>query len=78
MADNGAKNIIFLSRSGAANPEAASRVDELRRKGVNVVVYECDVSILSQLAKVMESCTETLPPIRGIIHAGMVLQVRPR
>ncbi|KAL1970796.1 hypothetical protein VTN77DRAFT_2630 [Rasamsonia byssochlamydoides] len=74
MVDRGAKNVIFLSRSGAANPEAANFVDELRREGVNVVVFACDVSKLSQLAKVVESCAEQLPPIRGIIHAGMVLQ----
>lgn len=75
MVENGAKNLIFVSRSGTAKAEAATLVDRLGKVGVNVVVLKCDVSDYDQLSAAVGNALQAMPPIRGIIHGGMVLNV---
>ncbi len=74
MVDRGAKSIILLSRSGAQKPEAIQAVDEMAAEGVTVTVFACDVADRSRLEAVIEECTKTLPPIRGVIQAAMNLR----
>ena len=74
MVDRGAKSIILLSRSGAQKPEAIQAVDEMVAEGVTVTVFACDVADRSRLKSVIEECTKTLPPIRGVIQAAMNLR----
>ncbi|KAF4954956.1 hypothetical protein FSARC_11985 [Fusarium sarcochroum] len=73
LAEHGAKNLIFVSRSGAAKPEAAALVERLEKAGVNVVVLRCDVSDYDKLSFGVHDALKTMPPIRGLIHGGMVL-----
>ncbi|KAE8380488.1 hypothetical protein BDV26DRAFT_135722 [Aspergillus bertholletiae] len=73
MAEHGAKNLIFLSRSGTLKPEAAALVDRLEKAGVRVAVLQCDVSDYEKLSAAVQTSLSTMPPIRGVIHGGMVL-----
>ena len=70
MADHGAHQLITMSRSGLENPKARAVVEELQRRGVTLTVLKCDVSDFAEL----EAALQTLPPIRGMIQAAMVLQ----
>ena len=74
MVDRGAKSVILLSRSGAQKPEAIQAVDEMVAEGAKVTVFACDVADRSRLKAVIEECTKTLPPIRGVIQAAMNLR----
>ena len=74
MVDRGAKSIILLSRSGAQKPEAIQAVDQMVAEGAKVTVFACDVADRSRLKAVIEECTKTLPPIRGVIQAAMNLR----
>ena len=74
MVDRGTKSIILLSRSGAQKPEANEVVDEMVVEGATVTVYACDIADRSGLKSVIEECTKTLPPIRGVIQAAMNLR----
>ncbi|KAB5580657.1 putative polyketide synthase [Coniochaeta sp. 2T2.1] len=74
MADHGAKNMVFLSRSGSDKPAAQECVRELEAKGVKVAVYRCDVADAASLDAAMEQCRSEMPPVRGVIHGGMVLR----
>ena len=74
MVARGAKSMILLSRSGAQKPEAVQVVNEMRAAGATVTVYACDVADISRLRSIIEECTETLPPIRGVIQAAMNLR----
>lgn len=74
MVDRGAKSIILISRSGAQKPEATQAVDEMVAEGARVTVFACDVADKSRLTAVIEECTKTLPPIRGVIQAAMNLR----
>ncbi|EME77538.1 uncharacterized protein MYCFIDRAFT_44966 [Pseudocercospora fijiensis CIRAD86] len=77
MISRGARNLIFLSRSGTKGSKAASLVKELHDLArydypdLQVQVIRGDVSSANDVAKAVRSATA---PIRGIIHAAMVLK----
>ena len=74
---HGAKSLILLSRNAESHrtrfPEL---ITDLERAGCRIALWNCDVSQQSDLSRVIEECQRNLPPIRGIIQAAMVLQVR--
>ena len=74
MADHGARNLIFASRSGIAKQDARELVKVLKERQIIVAVHSCDVSNVSQLKSVLAQ-TNHMPPIRGVIQGAMVLQV---
>jgi acyl transferase domain-containing protein/acyl carrier protein len=73
MAGKGARHLILLARHGLASAEAQQSVARLRESGANVVVVNCDVADPVALQKVLRDLRETVPPLRGIVHAAMVL-----
>lgn len=74
MVGHGARTLIFLSRSGDHKPDAASFVADLRAQGVQIGVYQCDISDHRQLQETIATCNSTLPPIRGVIQCAMNLR----
>ncbi|KAI4269144.1 MAG: hypothetical protein L6R38_007574 [Xanthoria sp. 2 TBL-2021] len=68
------KNIIVLSRSGLKSAHAASIKEELESKGARLAVYTCDVGDRAQLDDTLRLCSDTLPPIKGLIHSAMVIR----
>ncbi|KAI0119752.1 hypothetical protein F4814DRAFT_458905 [Daldinia grandis] len=74
MADKGAKNLILPSRSGPSSKAASELISELQKRGVKAVAPKCDVTSYSSLAKLLEDCAHTMPPVRGCINAAMALQ----
>lgn len=75
MVRQGARNIVFLSRSGAQKPEARSTLDTLTKEGANVWAYTCDTSNADEVRRVIEECKMSVPPIKGCIQMAMVLKV---
>lgn len=77
MVAHGAKNLILLSRSAGRSQKTAIFVDELRQIGCRVKPVSCDVANQNDLEQALRSAEEDgLPPVRGVIQAAMVLQVR--
>jgi SAM-dependent methyltransferase len=75
MASNGAKHLMFMSRSGTEKPEAQKTVNELKAMGVHVTVCKCDVGDSASLEATIQQYRKDFPPIKGLIHGGMVLRV---
>ncbi len=75
LADRNARRIALISRSGHLSDSVASRVDTLREKGVTVEMAAIDVTDASALDRFVDQLGSDLP-IRGIIHAAMVLDDR--
>lgn len=75
MVRQGARNIIFLSRSGDKKPEARKTIEELVQKGAKVTVYSCDVGNAKAVEEVIQESAKKCPPIRGVIQGAMVLKV---
>jgi NADPH:quinone reductase-like Zn-dependent oxidoreductase/NADP-dependent 3-hydroxy acid dehydrogenase YdfG/aryl carrier-like protein len=75
LADNGARNLCFLSRSGgAASDSAQSLIHDLKKRGVQVRSFACDVSDVSALRAALEQCSAELGPVRGVIQCAMALR----
>ncbi|KAI1205736.1 reducing type I polyketide synthase [Annulohypoxylon truncatum] len=68
-----AKNILLLSRHASSSPHAQALQAELAPLGAIVRTRDCDVSDLANLQDVLAECGKTMPPVRGVVHGGMVL-----
>lgn len=74
MMKRGARNFCFLSRSGADAKDASILVKELETAGANVQVVRGDVGVLEDVKRAVGSIPDDRP-LRGIVHAAMVLRV---
>lgn len=75
IADHGARNLIVFSRSANAQERASQFSVEMERNGCKVKIMDCDISNESELAETLGACAQEMPPICGVIHSAMVLQV---
>ncbi|KAJ5088039.1 hypothetical protein N7456_011655 [Penicillium angulare] len=74
MASQGAKSLIFLSRSGTITDDVRTMMTSLENMGCRASVFACDIADVSRLRAVVEECSTLLPPIKGCIQASMVLK----
>ena len=70
----GARNISFISRSGARSPESKRLLDSLRERGCNAQAYCCDISDASQVSAFITASSERGEIIKGVIQCAMVLR----
>ncbi|KAH7397176.1 hypothetical protein BKA66DRAFT_566312 [Pyrenochaeta sp. MPI-SDFR-AT-0127] len=70
---HGARNLIFISRSGASSSEASAFIAELEAEGIRTAVLQCDISDALSLSNVLANTLKDLPPIRGVIQGAMTL-----
>jgi NADPH:quinone reductase-like Zn-dependent oxidoreductase/acyl carrier protein len=77
LVDCGARHLVLASRSGAATPGAESFVEDLRARGVEVRVVQADVSLASDVARLMTEVREGYQPLRGVFHLAMVIDDAP-
>jgi acyl transferase domain-containing protein/NADPH:quinone reductase-like Zn-dependent oxidoreductase/acyl carrier protein len=72
LARLGARRIALVGRS-APSTAAQVAVDALRRSGVTVMVCQADIANREQAQRLLGSVQQTIGPLRGIMHAAMVL-----
>ena len=77
LAKNGAKNIVLISRSGLGSAPARVFVEDMKalHATIKIVVRSCDVGNRVQLQDLVTELKGMMPPIKGVIHGAMVLQV---
>lgn len=73
LAEKGARHLVLISRSGPASDEARQAIDRLESQGVAVLAKACDVTDHSALAALFEQIPASLPPLKGLVHAAMVI-----
>ncbi|TQN64571.1 Highly reducing polyketide synthase gloL, partial [Colletotrichum shisoi] len=71
LAEKGAKEIIFLSRSAGSLPEHATIVEELSALGCKATIVSGDVAMYEDVARALESATM---PVGGVLHSAMTLR----
>ena len=76
MVQNGARHVVLASRSASASSSVNATVAECRTKGASVEAVACDVTDHAQLQLLISDREANRPPIGGVIHAAMVLNVR--
>lgn len=75
LVGQGAKNIILASRSGLDKQDVRDLVYELEVLGAKIAVMKCDISNRSDVERLSEECSMTMPPIKGVIHGSAVFNV---
>jgi short-subunit dehydrogenase len=77
MVSRGAKNLVLLSRNTSSlSSDTLQWLQDLRESNDTTIrVEKCDVADESQLASSLAAIKTDLPPVKGIIHGGMVLRV---
>ncbi|KAI1635007.1 ketoacyl-synt-domain-containing protein [Biscogniauxia mediterranea] len=75
MTERGARHFAFLSRTGADKPEAARTVAAIRAQaGCSAQVFRVDASDAAGVRSVVAALDAQPRPIRGVVHAAMVLR----
>lgn len=74
MVANGARHLIFLSRSGVSSDAARELVASLTAAGVRVEVLQCDIADEARLFSSLQDALTRMPPIRGVLQGAMVLR----
>ncbi|KAK5988830.1 Highly reducing polyketide synthase pspA [Cladobotryum mycophilum] len=71
MAESGATELVFLSRSAGDRERHAKFIQELRTLGCDAVLVAGDVAQLEDVERAVKSATK---PVRGVMQATMVLR----
>ncbi|EMD62135.1 hypothetical protein GGP41_002398 [Bipolaris sorokiniana] len=72
IVNRGARNLLFLSRSGKITPAVAEMEKHLVEQKCQVRIEKCDVTDSADLERVLKEC-KSLPPIKGVIQGAMQL-----
>jgi myxalamid-type polyketide synthase MxaB len=72
MAEQGARHLVLMGRSGV-DELAAALIRELEQKGVQVQVVQGSVTDCAHLEELFSKFGASLPPLRGIIHSAGAL-----
>jgi phthiocerol/phenolphthiocerol synthesis type-I polyketide synthase C len=72
---HGARHLALLSRRGAAaTPGAEKILSQFAAAGVSIAAPACDVADAVALRDILASIEATMPPLRGVVHAAMVIE----
>lgn len=72
MVSEGARNLALMSRSGP-RAEIVADLERLKASGVRVMDLRADVTDPDDVSTAIAKIAEELPPLRGVVHAAMVL-----
>jgi hypothetical protein len=72
LVQRGARHLALVGRS-RPSPSAQVLVDSLRQRGAEVKLYFADIADRERALQVIADVQETMGPLRGIMHAAMVL-----
>jgi acyl transferase domain-containing protein/NADPH:quinone reductase-like Zn-dependent oxidoreductase/NAD(P)-dependent dehydrogenase (short-subunit alcohol dehydrogenase family)/acyl carrier protein len=74
LVERGARALVLIGRRGLETVEARAALARLERRGVRLLARACDVTDRAALARLLEEAARDLPPLRGIVHAAMVIE----
>ncbi|KAF7713846.1 Polyketide synthase [Penicillium ucsense] len=77
LAAHGAKHVVTLSRRILSDEDREAFESELAQLGAQLHIVKCDVIDQASMKDAAELCRKSLPAVKGIIHAGMVLRDHP-
>lgn len=76
MVQNGAGNVVLLSRSANVTPAVEELVTDAKKAGAQILVRKCNVAVESDVSALLgwiAASAGMLPPVRGVVHSAMVL-----
>jgi len=72
MAAHGAKHIALMGRSGATKEETRKRINAMEGKGIRILQVRGDVARDLDVRRALSDIRQSMPPLRGIVHAATV------
>lgn len=76
LVENGARHLVLTGRKGIPSEAAQATIDDLNRR-CRVTVVKANVARDDEMASLFSEMAATMPPLRGIVHAAMVLDDGP-
>ncbi|MGA7487759.1 MAG: SDR family NAD(P)-dependent oxidoreductase [Xanthobacteraceae bacterium] len=76
LARRGARHLALVGRN-APSASAQAAVESLRQRGVEVMTFAADITDREQARKVIAAIESRMGPLRGVMHAAMVLDDAP-
>ena len=73
MVQQGVRHLALVGRTGSTN-EGRAVLQELRLSGAEICEMKADVSQSEDVARVLAQVADSMPPLRGIIHAAMWIE----
>jgi acyl transferase domain-containing protein/NADPH:quinone reductase-like Zn-dependent oxidoreductase/acyl carrier protein len=70
--EHGARHLVLVSRSPASE-EVRQVVTNLEEGGAMICIRQADLSVDAQAEALLKNVRETMPPLRGIVHAAGTL-----
>jgi acyl transferase domain-containing protein/aryl carrier-like protein len=70
LARHGARYLVLLGRRGAARSAARAAVEKLEAAGTRVMVAQADVADRNAMTQLFSQIANSLPPLRGVVHAA--------
>ncbi|WP_171168283.1 type I polyketide synthase [Streptomyces sp. I05A-00742] len=77
LADRGARHLVLVGRRGRATPGADELLRDLAARGARTTVHAADVCSPSAVREVLRDIEAAGRPLRGVVHAAMVLDDTP-
>ncbi|UGY91169.1 type I polyketide synthase [Streptomyces gobiensis] len=77
LAERGARRLALVGRRGADTPEAPALLEQLRTLGVAVTTHAADTADMEAMRSVLAEADTPENPLRGVVHAAMVLDDAP-
>ncbi|KAJ5508897.1 hypothetical protein N7527_011040 [Penicillium freii] len=73
MIEQGVRHVLVVSRNAASHPDTVQLIDDTRADECNLYIRDCNVADEASFLKLLDDYAETMPPIRGVVQAAMVL-----
>ncbi|KAL8928323.1 MAG: hypothetical protein Q9172_001007 [Xanthocarpia lactea] len=73
LIQQGATSVALASRTGRITANVKMLTEEHSSAGIKIAVLKCDIGDEGQVQQMMEQCSQSMAPIRGVIHGAMVL-----
>jgi NADPH:quinone reductase-like Zn-dependent oxidoreductase/acyl carrier protein len=77
LAERGARRLALVSRSGRAAKGAEALLAELGERGAHATAHAVDVTVPEQVRELVAELEAAGTPLRGVIHAAVVLRDAP-
>ncbi|WP_255305791.1 type I polyketide synthase [Streptomyces sp. Wb2n-11] len=77
LVQRGAQHLVLVGRRGAGSPEAPALLARLAEAGAEVTVVAADVADHEAMRKAISDTDDAGHPVRGVLHAAMVLDDAP-
>ncbi|KAG6017861.1 Type I Iterative PKS [Claviceps lovelessii] len=74
LSRQGAGHIVLLSRGGSATAAVTKLMEQNPAHGARFHVMKCDIGDEESVSSTLSKIRQSLPAIRGVIHAAMVLR----